>query len=64
MNLTPVEAAARLRLEPKTPANWRNKRVGPKFRKFGRKVLYPVEFLDEWERAQTVETRNGPHCGV
>lgn len=57
MNLTPIEAAARLRLEPKTLANWRNKRVGPPFRKFGRRVLYPLDLLELWERQQTVETK-------
>lgn len=57
MNLTPKEAADKLRLEPKTLANWRNKRRGPPFRKFGRKVLYPLDLLEQWEAQQTVETR-------
>lgn len=57
MNLTPEETAARLRLEPKTLANWRSKRVGPPFRKFGSRVLYPLDLLEQWERDRTVETR-------
>lgn len=57
MNLTPEEAAARLRMEPKTLANWRNKRKGPAFFKFGSRVLYPLDRLEEWERKQIVETR-------
>ena len=56
MNLTPQETADRLRMETKTLANWRNKRKGPPFRKFGSKVLYPLDLLEQWERDQTVET--------
>lgn len=57
LNLTPAEAAERLRIPEKTLANWRNKRVGPPFRKFGRRVLYPLDQLEKWERDQTVKTR-------
>jgi hypothetical protein len=56
VNLTPKETAERLRMEEKTLANWRNKRKGPPFRKFGSKVLYPLDLLEQWERDQTVET--------
>lgn len=55
--LTPEEVADRLRHDStSTLANWRNRRVGPPFRKFGRRVLYPLDLLEQWERAQTVET--------
>lgn len=57
MNLNAKEAAERLRIPEKTLANWRNKRVGPPFRKFGRRVLYPLDQLEQWERDQTIETR-------
>ena len=57
MNLTPDEAAERLRIPVKTLANWRTKRVGPPVRKFGRRVLYPLDQLEQWERDQTVKTR-------
>ena len=57
MNLTPQETADRLRMGTKTLAHWRNKRKGPPFRKFGSKVLYPLDLLEHWERQQTVETR-------
>lgn len=54
---TPEEVRDRLRLKSLyTLANWRNKRTGPPFRKFGSRVLYPVELLEQWEREQTVET--------
>lgn len=57
MNLTPDEAAARLRTPVKTLANWRNRRVGPAYIKFGRRVLYPLDKLIEYEKKHTVETR-------
>lgn len=59
MNLTPPQLVARWAgaVPLKTLANWRNKRKGPPFRKFGRKVLYPLDLLVEWESKQTVETR-------
>jgi hypothetical protein len=57
-HLTPEEVRARLRLKTAdTLAHWRNKRKGPPFRKFGSRVLYPLDALIEWERKQTVETR-------
>lgn len=56
MNLTPEEASERLRIPLKTLANWRNKRIGPPFRKFGRRVLYPLDQLERWEAEQTIST--------
>lgn len=40
--LTPAEMAARLKVSEKTLANNRSKGVGPKFRKVGGRVRYPV----------------------
>jgi hypothetical protein len=59
LHLTPEQLAARWAdaVPVKTLANWRNKRIGPPFRKFGRKVLYPVDLLEQWEREQTIATR-------
>jgi hypothetical protein len=57
MNLTPEQASEKIRIPVKTLANWRNKRIGPPFRKFGRRVLYPLDQLEQWERDQTVKTR-------
>jgi len=51
--LTTSEAAGRLHLTKKTLETWRFERRGPPYRKFGRKVLYHVEELDEWARAQS-----------
>jgi predicted site-specific integrase-resolvase len=56
MNLNTKEASERLRIPEKTLANWRNKRIGPPFRKFGRRVLYPLDQLERWEAEQTIPT--------
>lgn len=57
MNLTEAEAAERLRLKPKTLEGWRNRRKGPPYFKFGKRVLYPLDRLIEWEKSTLVETR-------
>lgn len=55
VNLTTSEAASRLRTTVGTLANWRVKGQGPKFIKHGRKVLYPLEMVMAYERAQLRE---------
>lgn len=59
MNLTPAEVSARWKnqIKVQTLTGWRNKRKGPPFRKFGSKVLYPLDLLEQWEQKQTVETK-------
>lgn len=57
MNLTSEEAAERLRVSLRTLEGWRSQRQGPPFRKFGRRVLYPMDLLEQWEQKQTKETR-------
>lgn len=53
-NLTTEEAAARLRLKPKTLERWRMQGKGPKFIKQGGSkrapVLYREEDIDVYER--------------
>lgn len=51
INLTPKEAADRLRLAVITLAHWRVAGTGPRFIKLGRKVLYPIAELEAFERA-------------
>ena len=51
MNLLPHELAARLRVSIGTLANWRVQGKGPAFIKCGKKVLYPVAKVEEWEEA-------------
>lgn len=52
MNLTPKEAAERLRLNINTLANWRVRGDGPRFIKMGRKVLYPLAEVEAFEQRQ------------
>lgn len=52
INLTPREAAARLRVTHGTLANWRVRGEGPLFIKMGRKVLYPMAQVEAFEVAQ------------
>lgn len=50
MNLLPKEAAERLRVGIGTLSNWRTAGGGPKYIKFGRKVLYPLHEIEAFER--------------
>lgn len=50
MNLLPKEAAERLRISTGTLANWRVTGEGPRFIKFGRRVLYPVKEIEAFEQ--------------
>ncbi|WP_428610605.1 helix-turn-helix transcriptional regulator [Sedimenticola sp.] len=49
--LTNDEAAAYLRLSPRTLEKQRVIGGGPRFRKFGRRVMYAVSDLDAWADA-------------
>lgn len=57
-NLTPQETAQRLRTTPGTLANWRVKGYGPKYLKFGRKVLYPLAEVEKFEAGVLVAATN------
>ena len=46
--LTTNEAAAFLRIKPRTLANMRNREFGPAYRKHGGRVVYTVEDLIAW----------------
>jgi hypothetical protein len=61
MNLLPREAAERLRVSVGTLANWRTAGEGPKFLKFGRRVLYPVPELDAFEQKCLRSNTTGVH---
>lgn len=52
INLTTTEVAERLRLSQATLANWRVKGEGPRFVKFGRRVLYPLAEIEAFEARQ------------
>lgn len=41
-----------------TLANWRTKRVGPAFTKLRGRVLYPLDQIEQWEKANLKEAIN------
>lgn len=58
--LTNDEAAEYLRLSPRTLEKQRVIGGGPKFRKFGRRVMYAVADLDAWAADRSFETTSDP----
>ncbi|MGQ0701159.1 helix-turn-helix transcriptional regulator [Panacagrimonas sp.] len=58
--LTNDEAAAHLRLSPRTLEKQRVIGGGPRFRKFGRRVMYAVADLDAWADARSFEATSDP----
>jgi len=53
--LTNQEAAALLRLSPRTLEKQRVIGGGPPFKKFGRRVLYALEDLESWAARRTFD---------
>ena len=58
--LTTDEAAALLRLSPRTLEKHRVIGGGPRFRKFCRRVMYAVSDLEAWADARTFEATCDP----
>ncbi len=58
--LTNDEAAAFLRLSPRTLEKQRVIGGGPRFRKFGRRVMYAVVDLEIWADARSFEMTSDP----
>jgi excisionase family DNA binding protein len=58
--LTNEEAASFLRLSPRTLEKLRVIGGGPRFRKFGRRVLYAIEDLETWANARSFEMTSDP----
>jgi len=58
--LTTPEAAAYLRLSPRTLENWRVRGGGPRFRKLGDRVLYDQGELDRWQAARDRTSTSDP----
>jgi hypothetical protein len=54
------EAAQHLRLSPRTLEKQRVIGGGPKFRKFGRRVMYAVADLDAWADQRSYEATSDP----
>jgi hypothetical protein len=57
------EAARFLNLSPRTLEKQRVIGGGPRFRKFGRRVLYAVIDLEAWANERTCESTSDPHYG-
>ncbi|WP_280500456.1 helix-turn-helix transcriptional regulator [Nocardia farcinica] len=53
--LTPAQLAERYGMSEASLAQWRYLRRGPSYIKAGRKVLYPLAAVEEYERRNTVE---------
>jgi hypothetical protein len=62
--LTNDEAAEFLRLSPRTLEKQRVIGGGPRFRKFGRRVLYAVDDLETWANARSFEMTSDPDYAV
>ena len=58
--LTNDEAAEYLRLSPRTLEKQRVIGGGPRFRKFGRRVMYAVGDLDAWADQRSFEATSDP----
>jgi len=58
--LTNDEAAQYLRLSPRTLEKQRVIGGGPKFRKFGRRVMYAVADLDAWADGRSYAMTSDP----
>ena len=58
--LTNDEAAEFLRLSPRTLEKQRVIGGGPRFRKFGRRVMYAVADLESWADARSFEMTSDP----
>jgi excisionase family DNA binding protein len=59
--LTNAEAAAVLRLSPRTLEKLRVNGGGPRFRKFGSRVIYAREDLDAWASERVCESTSDVH---
>lgn len=51
--LSTKDAARDLGISPVTLANWRVRGTGPKFHRFGSRIIYSREALDEYREAHT-----------
>jgi hypothetical protein len=59
--LTNDEAAVYLKLSPRTLEKQRVIGGGPRFRKFGRRVVYAVTDLEAWAGARACNTTSDPN---
>jgi hypothetical protein len=62
--LSVAEAAKMLGLRPETLSNWRYKRKGPPFRKYGNQIWYDPEEVSAWLDQHRVEPKPGIEAEV
>jgi len=55
---TPYEISQCYGIPEGTLANWRYKRLGPKYFRIGRKVLYFIEDVEIWIRQNPILTKD------
>ncbi len=48
--LNEIELAARWGMSPKTLQRWRTINVGPEYLKLGKKVMYPLTDVEDYEK--------------
>jgi len=60
LQLLPAELAARWHITVGTLANWRSSGKGPRFIKFGRRVLYPLDSVEAYEKAHLMAAVHVP----
>ena len=58
-----VQAAAYLKLSPRTLEKQRVNGGGPRFRKLGRRVVYAVADLEKWANARICDNTSDPNYG-
>ena len=63
-HLDNAEAAAWLKLSPRTLEKMRVAGGGPKFRKHGRRVVYTIDDLRDWSAANSCESTSDPNYPV
>ena len=51
--MRPIEAAGYLCVSVSTLEGWRRDGIGPKFKKFGQRVVYSVADMDAWAESRT-----------
>lgn len=54
-NLSVAELADRWRIHEQTLKRWRLQNKGPGHIRVGKKIIYPIEFVEQWEDKRLVD---------
>ena len=60
MSLTPEQVSKYCGIPLQTLANWRHRRIGPRYSKEGSKILYPVTEIKAWLERNMQQTNQSP----